>query len=162
MTRRRRANYVEGDWIAIPLSTERFGVGRIARSRPPVFVCYAFVHTYAKPPELADLAELKPEDAVIVAMVGDLGLITGEWLVVGHDPHEWTTNRSRWPIPRFGFQDPLLGISWAREYDPNDPTKPPVRQFRISAEERERLPADGLYGFRAFVQKLEHLLHHSR
>lgn len=96
---RRKINYQEGDWVALPL-VKRGGwaLGLIARCKAPTIIGYFFGPRHAQPPTMQDTALLRPQDALLVADVGDPGLRKGEWLIIGHQP-DW--RRQDWPLPKF-------------------------------------------------------------
>jgi len=130
---RRKVNYIEGDWIALPLVRRGgWGLGLIARCKAPSLLGYFFGPRFAQPPTMADVAGLRREHALLVANLGDLGLLNGEWLVVGHHPN-W--NRADWPIPLFVTKDgPRLELC---TIDENHPGK--IVYFEpITAEDADR------------------------
>jgi len=61
-------------------------LGLVARCKSPTIIGYFFGPRFAEPPTMADTVGLRREDSLIGADVGDLGLRTGEWHVVGHQP----------------------------------------------------------------------------
>lgn len=152
---RRKVNYIEGDWIALPLVRRGgWGLGLIARCKAPSLLGYFFGPRFAQPPTMADVAGLRREHALLVANLGDLGLLNGEWLVVGHDPN-W--NRADWPIPLFVTKDgPRLELC---TIDENHPGK--IVHFEpITAEDADRRGAimRTVFGYEALSIKLDKLL----
>ena len=77
----------------------------------------------------------------------DLGLIRGNWPVIGQLP-AW--ERHRWPMPAFGRREELTGRCWRVEYDDDDLNSRP-RETLVAREECDRLPEDGAAGS-AFVE----------
>ena len=98
--------YREGDWIAVPLRDGTgFGVGRIARIAPGggVLVGYFFAQRFAGRPNAERLGHLRAADAVLRCRFGDLGLLEGEWHVLG-GADNW--RRDEWPLPTFARKHP--------------------------------------------------------
>ncbi len=141
--------YREGDLFAVPLDGGGYGVGLVARAnRDGVVAGYFFGDRFAQPPDPDDLAAVGPKDAILIKSFGDLGLVRGEWPVIGQLPG-W--RREDWPMPAFGRQEPLTGRFLRVEYSDDDPNASP-REVQISQAEFDDLPEDGLAGFE-FIQK---------
>ena len=141
----------------------RDGTGRLLRRRQGTYdgkgalalLGYFFGPRRAELPELSELLQLQPGDAVLVDLFGDLSLYRREWPVLGSTP-EW--DRSRWPMPVFGDVDELIdNIGWRVEYPNEDPTAEP-RRTRITKEEASLLPEDHLMGAGAVENQLDELL----
>jgi hypothetical protein len=151
---RKKFPWKEGDWIAIPLVDRGgWGVGLIARLKAPTIIGYFFGPRRAKPPVLEDLIGLTPDQAVLIADTGDMGLRDQEWLVIGSQPD---FQRADWPMPVFG-SDNLAGQYYAVTYDEDRPNHY-LGQKRISAEEYAKLPRDGSYGHVALSITLDKVL----
>lgn len=152
---RRKANYKEGDWIALPLIRRGgWGLGLIARCKAPTIIGYFFGPRRAEPPTMADTAGLRREDALLVVDVGDLGLLKGEWAIIGHQP-SW--NRADWPMPLFTTVDgPRLYLCTMDEDDPGRI----VGRTRITADEAALIGAveREVYGYKALSLALDKLL----
>ena len=97
---------------------------------------------------------LEPSNAVLIRRFGDLGLVEGQWEVLGSDPG-W--DRDRWPVPGFGRREELTGRSWRVEYSDADGIEL-LGEMIVSDAERERLPEDGLAGAGFVEQRLTRLL----
>jgi hypothetical protein len=112
--------YAEGSWFAVPLERGGFGLGLVARSTAKgcVIFCYFFGPKRTKVPALAEVKHLKPADALRRWRVGDLGLIEGDWPIIGKYPH-W--RRAEWRMPPFVRTDDLSRKSWRIHYDDLDP-----------------------------------------
>jgi len=81
---RRKRPYTEGDWIAVPLTGGGFAVGVVARAnRKGGLLGYFFGSRYQTLPSVASVAGHRAEDAILVRIFGDLGLIDGRWPVLG-------------------------------------------------------------------------------
>src|SRR5262245_33669660 len=111
---RRKRNYEIGDWFAVPLRSGGYASGLIARrSRRGVLLGYFFGPKTNHIPSLQELESLKPQAAVLVELFGDLGLLKGEWPILGRSKG-WDLRD--WPIPVFVRQDDLSGVSQLVEY----------------------------------------------
>jgi len=77
--------YREGTWFAVPLQEGGFAAGLVARttSRGRVILCYFFGPRQESVPILAEVEGLQPSGAIRALRVGDLGLIQGDWPIVG-------------------------------------------------------------------------------
>jgi hypothetical protein len=133
---RRKVNYKEGDWIALPLVDRGgWGLGLVARCKSPTIIGYFFGPRRKEPPTMADTVGLRRDDAIVVGDVGDLGMRLGEWLVVGSQPN-W--NRADWPMPLVVEKDgPRLYLT---VYDDDDLNRR-VRYDRTTTEEALKLGA---------------------
>ena len=151
---RKRLTYKEGDWFAVPLRSGGFAVGVAARiDRRGGMIAYFFGPKRTVVPSIDELA-LVPTDAILVRHCGDLGLLEGTWPVVG-SRSDW--NRASWPIPAFGRVEPLGDRAWRVEYSEDD-LNAPTRESRVSLDEAESLPKNGVLGAGAAERLLTHLL----
>ena len=142
--------YREGTWFAIPLRDGGFGVGVAARvSRRGGVLGYFFGPRRLTVPSLAEVEGLTSDQAILVELFGDLGLIQGRWPIIGRAP-SW--DRQRWPMPVFGRFEDLTGRAFRVEYD-EDNLPAIVREVPASREEVERLPKDGVSGA-GFLEKV--------
>jgi hypothetical protein len=114
--------YTEGDWFAVPLGNDRYGVGLIARSAPQgkILLGYFFDRFFHRIPRLSQLDDLTPDEANEVVRFGDLSLFNGEWPILGSLP-KW--DRSRWPIPFYIRRDTLSKKAWRMQYSDEDPSE---------------------------------------
>lgn len=96
----KKVPYKEGTWFAVPLKKGGYATGCIARCKPKtaLVVAYLFGPKRDHVPPLDELVSLKADDAGAVWRMGDLGLITGSWPIIGEAPH-WS--RAEWPMPVF-------------------------------------------------------------
>lgn len=95
---RRKLNYREGDWFAVPLRDYGYAVGVVARASRGCVFGYFFRPRCENIPALDDIIVFQPKDAVWRAMFGDLGLLEEKWPIIGHSV-AW--DRSAWPLPPF-------------------------------------------------------------
>lgn len=147
--------YREGDLFAVPLDGGGYSVGLVARAnRKGVIVGYFFDGRFTQPPEAEQLAGLTPNDAGLVQAFGDLGLLHGDWPVIGQLP-SW--RREDWPLPVFRREEPLTGRLLRVEYVDEDPSSRP-REVEISREEFDGLPDDGMAGFELMQKRLSRVI----
>ena len=147
--------YSEGTWFAIPLRNGGFGVGVVARAtrKGRVILAYFFGPRRDAVPSLSELEHLTPDKAICAICVGDLGLITGTWPIVGN-LKSW--DRSLWPMPVFVRRDPISRKAWKVYYSDTDPNLP-VSEVRTSYDDTS-LRKDSLYGAGAAEIELTELL----
>lgn len=95
----RKLPYREGTWFAVPLQTNGYAVGVVARmdGRGGVFG-YFFGPKRQKVPSLAEVIGFSKEDAVWLRQFGDLGFLEKAWPIIGESPN-W--RREDWPLPPF-------------------------------------------------------------
>ncbi len=100
------SSYHEGTCFIVPLKGSDFAIGVVARTsaRKKAVLCY-FFGPYSKFPTQV----LRAKNAVLVAVVGDLRLIQGQWPTRG-DVENW--NRNEWPIPLCVRRPPLTTKAW--------------------------------------------------
>jgi len=149
--------YSEGDWFAVPLRDGGFAVGIIARAMPRkegVLLGYFFGPRRDEVPALEELGDLSAPDAVMIEMFGDLGLIRGEWPLLGR-VNGW--DRSAWPTPEFGRFEELTGRAFRVIYDDDNPNRV-VREEQVDPNELAGLPKDGLSGAGAVERMLTRML----
>jgi hypothetical protein len=147
--------YREGTWFALPLAGGGFASGVVARTPAVghVVLCYFFGPRRRVRAALSEVETLRPSEAIGVFRVGDLGLINGEWAVLGRSSH-W--HREEWPIPHFVRRDPLSGRAWRVEYSDIDPNEV-VREAPIT-EIDPGLQRDSLSGYGAAARKIDALM----
>jgi hypothetical protein len=138
-----KVKYREGDWFAVPLRDGGYGAGLIARASPGgVLLGYFFGPLRSEVPELEDVRELRPADAVLVRRLGHLGIMQGRWPLLGR-VDDW--DRREWPTPVFIRYEELTGRSFRVFYDDNDPNRV-LRYEQVAPGEAEQGPKDGLMG----------------
>ena len=98
-------------------------MGVVARAAPKgkIILAYLFGPQRTDVPTLGQVEGLKAEGAVLRIMVGDLGLIRGEWPLIG-ESKSW--QRAEWPMPLFIRREPLgCGRAWLVHYADDDPSR---------------------------------------
>jgi hypothetical protein len=145
--------YTEGTLFAVPLRNGGFARGVVARAAPEGAVLYGYFFG----PKLSSLDDveperLRPEFAIAQMVFGDLGLINGEWKIIGSLPG-W--RRSDWCMPDFIRRDPVGGRAWRVRRSDNDPSK--VESEELVAFDAN-LPPNISSGYGAVEIKLTKLL----
>lgn len=137
--------YREGTWFAIPFGDGKYGAGLVARMAPrgKIILAYFFGLQMNRLPVIADVAALRPDDAIKCIRVGDLGLLNGEWPIIGSA--DW--HRADWPTPAFVRRDDLAKQAWKVIYSDEDPGMV-LQEDRISFDTKG-LEEAALYGFKA-------------
>ncbi|MCW3098387.1 MAG: hypothetical protein JWL77_4005 [Chthonomonadaceae bacterium] len=153
---RRKLNYKEGDWIAVPLKDGGYALGIAARvSRGGAIFGYFFGPRYPDVPTASNTTGLLPSKAVFIGMFGDLGLLEGIWMVI-RSSEPW--RREEWPMPDFGRVDPMDSTYAVRTTYNEDRITEAIDERRVSPEEARSLPEDGLFGDVALELYLNRLL----
>ena len=110
-----KVKYREGDWFAVPLRDGGYAVGLIARANiQGVLLGYFFGPQRSTVPRVEEVGNLRPEDAVLTRIFGDLGIRTGKWPLLGR-LDGW--NRQDWPTPVFVRTESLRGLSFRVFYE---------------------------------------------
>ena len=151
----RDRRYQEGDVFVVPLLQSGFAPGVIARADGRgVLLAYFFGRRFERVPTISDVGELSALDHVLVKRCGDLGLVRGDWPIIGALA-EW--RREQWPIPAFVRHDLLTDEYMRVEYPDDDPNGQP-REVPISREQFEGLPEDGMAGSQFVEARLSRLV----
>jgi hypothetical protein len=150
-----RKKLVEGDWFGVPLRTAGYAIGVAARhpTVAPVMLAYFFGPRLERLPT-REVRDLRPSDAILVALVGDLGVRNGSWTLLPHSPH-WSA--AKWPLPRFVRQDALTGGKKLVAYDPTNLMR--EASIEVATDDQVAgLPRDGVYGYGAVEIVLTEML----
>lgn len=142
----KRLPYKEGSWFSLPLDEKGYALGVVSRMAPrgKIIVAHFFGPCRTDQPTLADSIGLRAEDAVKCLRVGDLGLISGEWKVLGCSD-DWS--REAWPVPPFIRRDELSSRAWKVTYCDDDPGTP-INEERVPFE-TTGMERDALFGYKA-------------
>jgi len=151
---RKKINYAKGDYFAVPLRNGGFGRGVVARmdGKGGIFG-YFFGPRLATVDEARDPTGLTPDAAVLLRDFGDLGLLNGEWLVLGSVP-DWDPND--WPMPPLIRVDEVTGKAFLSYYD--EGTFECIREERVDPALASRYPRDVAAGYVALEIALTALL----
>ncbi len=111
--------YKEGSLFAVPLRRGGYAVGLIARTSPrgKIVLAYLFGPARKMVPEADELQNLRPQDALRVARVGDLSLIDETWPIIGQ-LQSW--KREEWAMPPFARRDDITKKAWRVQYSDTD------------------------------------------
>lgn len=146
--------YSEGSVFLVPLRNSGYGRGVVARASPEGKALFGyFFGPRLTSVDDARLTDLKPRDAILRVIFGDLGLINGEWAIIGKVP-EW--NRTDWTMPDFVRRDPVgARKSVLVRYSDNDPMQ---IEAEYPIEDDSGLLKDSAYGCGAVEIALTKLL----
>jgi hypothetical protein len=137
-----KINYKEGTWFAVPLRKGGYGIGVVARAKKSRLLVYFFGPRRESIPKFEEVSMLLSDAAISVLRVGHLGLIRGEWPIIGQVT-SW--NRSDWPMPIFIRREVLPPYrNWRVYFSDTDPTKRIKEE--LETNERPDLPEDSLAG----------------
>lgn len=139
--------YSEGTWFGVPLGDDQYGLGVVARSNQKVGVilAYFFSPIFTSLPPMTNLPFLTSDDSIMVIHVGDLGLVNGEWPVIGKLKH-W--DRKQWPTPSFVRREPVSNRCWKVVYSDDDPNMI-ISETLISEVEARKYDLDALAGYKS-------------
>lgn len=145
--------YSEGTVFAVPLRNGGFARGIVARAAPEGAVLFGYFFG-PKLPSLneADVAGVEPDCAIAQLIFGDLGLINGEWQIIGH-LSEW--HRETWGMPDFVRRDPIGKRAWRVRRSDSDPSKV---DFEEPIDFDANLPPNISSGYGAVELKLTTIL----
>lgn len=146
--------YREGTWFAVPLRGGGYAVGVAARlnGRGCVFG-YFFGPMRSEIPSVSTLKNLHSDNAILVTQFGDLGLIEGEWPIIG-DSESW--DRKTWPMPSFVRVTEPDHVAFVTTYSEN--TLEPIKERKCALSEVANYPYDSLSGAGAVEIRLTKLL----
>jgi Immunity protein 26 len=99
-----------------------------------------------------NLEDIEPGKSILSVIFGDLGLINGEWRIIGSLPN-W--KRGAWSMSDFVRRDPISKRAWRIRYSDVDPSK---LESEVPTEFDTNLPADLTSGYGAVELKLTKLL----
>ena len=133
--------------VAFIRSTQR----QIPRGR--IILGYFFGPKFNEVPGIDATESLQPRRAIKRLLFGDLGLINGEWRVLG-ELVNW--RRADWPVPQFVRRDDISKRAWRISYSDSDPSKLVAEEpapFDVNDLENGQL-----WGYGAIEQLLTKLL----
>lgn len=147
--------YSEGSWFAVPLRNGGYAIGVIARMAPQgrIVFGYFFGPKRNVVPQVLEVDGLCAGSAALSVRVGDLGLIKGEWPVIGRATH-WS--RDDWPMPSFVRRDPLSNRALLIRYKDSNPGEVESESPLLAWDRSEQ--EDGLCGYGSVEKKLTNLL----
>jgi hypothetical protein len=151
----KRLTYSEGTWFSVPLRTSGYATGVVARVAPKgkIVLAYFFGPRRDAVPALPEIEGLRATDAIKCVLLGDLGMVNGEWPIIGASSG-WA--REDWLMPSFVRRDPLSKRVWLVRYSDSDPSH--VEQENLVSDEVADLEEDSLCGYGSVEIKLTKLL----
>jgi hypothetical protein len=145
-----KATWGEGDWVALPLvDGGGFALALLARQHKGCFFGYFFGPRRGSVPNMNDTHGLRPQQAALLARSGDLGLIRGEWSIIGRQPDY---QREEWPMPWFRGQENSQDV--IRKYSEDNIVHIVTTKY-VTREEALRYPQGGLHGYLAMSMALD-------
>lgn len=123
----------------VPLRNEINAIGLVARvdRHGDSFLGYFFPSPSGKP-QLDDVAEFRPQDAILIGATGVYGLRHGIWQVIG-SAISW--DRNDWPIPIFSRID-FAGAQHIETYGDDDVLLPmPAKDCELD----QRIPKPAIH-----------------
>jgi hypothetical protein len=139
-------SYQEGTAFALPLRSGGYATGVVARITPRggVALVYLFGPARKIPLSQSELVCLRPEDALLVARIGDLSLLDGTWKIIGQFPG-W--NREEWPMPPFVRREDITKKAWLVRYSDQDANlaefEEPIDYPKVSEFDRDAVLGAG-------------------
>lgn len=150
---KRKLPYQEGTLFAVPLRNGGYGLGLVARlSGDGLVFGYFFGPLRTSIPVMGDVGELSAEDSILRLRFGDLGLLNGEWPIVGQFSG---FTRSNWPLPPFVRVDSMAKKAWKTLYTE---TLEFISETPCDLELAKENPEDCLAGYGSVEKKLTRLL----
>jgi hypothetical protein len=146
--------YSESSVFLVPLRNGGYARGVVARASPEGkgVLGYFFGPRLSSGGD-AEWGDLDPAEAILCVRFGDLGLINGEWPILGKVLN-W--NRSMWPMPDFVRRDPLGRLRPVLvRYSDDDPMR---IEAEYSIEDDSGMLLDSASGYGAVEIKLTKLL----
>jgi len=146
--------YTEGSVFLVPLRKGGYARGVVARASPKGkgLLGYFFGPRLGSAEE-GNTNALNPGDAMLRVIFGDLGLINGEWVILGKVP-DW--DRTEWPMPDFVRRDPVGSRKpMLVRYSDDDPMR---IEAEFPIEDDSGLAVDSAYGYGAVEIELTKLL----
>jgi hypothetical protein len=158
-TQRKLIKYAEGQWFAVPLRKGGYALGLIARGsyKTKGGLGYFFGPRFLDVPGDEATRNKRPSEAVLITWFGDLGIITGRWVLIKSTR---PFLRDDWPIPKFGRKDAIIpGKGFIVEYEENEHGEWKMsREVPVEAKEIINLPVDRFSGGGAVEIRLTEIL----
>lgn len=142
----------EGTVFLVPLRDDGFSIGVLARADNAGRAFGYFFGPRVGRESRVHLPSLRPDQALLVGMFGDLELLRGNWPLIG-SISPWS--RSAWPIPPLARVDEVAGKAWLSTY--GDDLRC-TSENPISVAEAARHPYDRLMGAGAVEIRLTKLI----
>jgi len=152
----KKVNYSEGDCFYIPLRNGGYARGVVARMNGNgIIFGYFFGPKINHSADVSIDDGLSPKQAILSGQFGDLGLLNGEWGVVGKMPN-WS--RNKWPMPPFLRVDTGNSVGVLSTYDENSLKFESEQEIDLSQVDVENTPRDRVMGYGSVEIKLTKIL----
>lgn len=150
---KRKLPYNEGSCFVLPLRDVGCARGVVARMDGKGGIFGYFFGPRLSSIETARIDDLKPADAILLGQVGDLGLLKGEWTVIGQI-RPW--NRHEWPLPPLIRYDEKARRAWLCHYDEDTLSRTHVEE--VSPTLVDSYPEEVVMGYVAAAIRVTKLL----
>lgn len=143
-----------GDWFTVPLPGGDAAVGHAVRVVQGSITLTYFFTAPSDSPTLEACRELAPRDAITAQVCGGMGIRNGEWQLLGTvdvDPAEW-------PVPEFERRDTTRFGGDHLYLVTLDSNLSATDTVEISTEEAGLRPPDGMCGYIAAANYVQHLI----
>jgi len=151
---KKKVPYKEGDVFMFPLRKGGFARGVVARmdGKGGIFG-YFYGPKFNSIEDAKQVKDISPNNTIERRMFGDLGLLNGEWSVIGQIEN-W--NRIDWPMPPLIRIDEHCGKAWLSEYD--EKTFNCISEKQVDPGLKNKYPEDSLSGYGAIEIRIALLL----
>jgi Immunity protein 26 len=147
MKRPYKQQYEEGDCFKVNLPKNKSAIGLVARgnSKKGGMLAYFYLDEFVNENLDESIDNLKASDSIAIWKVGDLGMINGEWKVIGKRS-KW--DRNDFPMPKCVREDVFQpGWGWIVQYSEDDMLES-TSETRIELKENmEDFIRDGILGY---------------
>lgn len=115
-------NYGEGTWFGVPLRKGGYATGLVGRAAPrgKIILGFFFGPKRIRVPTLKEVSDLFPFAAIKCCRVGDLGLLNGDWPIIGNIGN---LDHELWKVPLFSVNDNISNRKLLSIYSDSDPSK---------------------------------------
>ena len=147
-------SYKSGDWFAVPLRSDGYALGVIARvgSGGVLFGYFFEPKLYSMPTRIP--TNVKPDDRIYWSKFSHLGLTKGKWPIIEKSSEECDCDD--WPMPPMIRVDSNSGVAFLSTYD--NSTLECVAEEKCDPKLIDKFPYDGLMGAGAVEIMLTNLL----
>jgi Immunity protein 26 len=144
---KKQFNYTEGTCFLVPLREGGYARGVVARMNGNGIVFgYFFGPKLEKKEDGRIDSTLRPTNAIVSSKFGGLGLLKGEWPVIGKiEP--WI--RADWPLPPLFRADERAQIGFISHYDDNSLRCVREEKIKLGKIDTSKFPEDSLWGYGA-------------
>ena len=154
MINARKLPYSRSTCFLVPLRTSGYAIGVVARlDGQGAVIGHFFGPVLLDKDQVTLPTDLHPAGSVLTGTFGDLGLVRGEWPILGQTPN-WVD--ALWAIPPLARRDALGEQIYLTTYD--DETLQVIEEREGTEQDLQRYPYDRLMGYGAVEIRLTHVL----